>query len=117
MNKLQSLRQSLSAAQARIAELEYVCRNCVKDINWYNRCIEHMIQGGSPCDWCDDLQECQLKAKDEGKGCLDWILRFRDSQAPLAALRRQAEDPAPVTTGQIAVADDPAPDGQEVTPE
>ncbi len=45
------------------------------DIRDYNAVIDHMIGGGSPCDWCQDKEECQLQAKADGKGCDMWMLR------------------------------------------
>lgn len=66
-------KQALRAASKRIEELEYYNARASADIRDYNRCIDSMIAGGSPCDWCEDLNECQLEAK--GKGCPEWMLR------------------------------------------
>ena len=67
-------RQAAREAAKKITELERVAALNKADIVDYNKCIEHMISGGSPCDYCEDLQECQLEAK--GKtGCSEWMLR------------------------------------------
>lgn len=71
-------RQAAKAAAKRIEELERVAALNKADIIDYNKCIEHMIQNGSPCDYCEDLQECQLEAK--GKtGCTEWMLRSQEA--------------------------------------
>ena len=71
-------RQAAKAAAKRIEELERVAALNKADIVDYNKCVEHMIQGGSPCDYCEDLQECQLEAK--GKtGCTEWMLRSQEA--------------------------------------
>ena len=67
-------RQAAKAAAKRIEDLEDFNRRCSRDIKAYNRCIDHMISGGSPCDWCDDQTVCQLQAKADGKGCAEWML-------------------------------------------
>ena len=70
-------RQSLKLCAARLEEVEAVLARAKKDIKDYNACIDSMIAGGSPCDWCEDQCECQLTAKAEGKGCESWWLRYR----------------------------------------
>jgi len=47
------------------------------------QCIFGMIEGKSPCEWCEDFKECSALSKNEqpygfrfGKGCKDWFLRF-----------------------------------------
>ena len=69
-------RQAAKRAAERIEELEYFNLRCTQDIKGYVACINHMIHGGSPCEFCEDMSECQLKAKDEGKGCDEWMLAF-----------------------------------------
>ena len=49
------------------------------DIADYNKVIQHMIAGGCPCEWCEDLDECQLEAKGE-TGCSEWLLRFQEEE-------------------------------------
>ena len=39
------------------------------------QCIDVLIQGGNICERCEDYEECQLKAKEEGKGCEDWSMK------------------------------------------
>ena len=70
--------KAAKAAAKRIEELERVAALNKADIIDYNKCVEHIIQGGSPCDYCEDLQECQLEAK--GKtGCTEWMLRSQEA--------------------------------------
>jgi len=67
-------KQSLKLAAKKIEEQEDYIRRCVADIRAYNQVIELMITGRSACEWCEDRAECQLKAKEEGKGCDEWML-------------------------------------------
>ena len=71
-------RQAARAAAERIKELESTGARAAADIKDYNSCILSMISGGSPCDWCEDQEECQLQEK--GKGCQEWWLRFRKEE-------------------------------------
>lgn len=66
-------RQAAKAAAAKIVEMEYAIRRYRTDVKAYNECIDAMIQGKSPCDWCEEKNECQLEAKG-GKGCEEWWL-------------------------------------------
>ena len=79
MNARQALKAYREKAEKEIRELEYYKQEATADIKAYNGCIEHMIKGGSPCDWCNDQVECQLQAKEDGKGCDEWMLKFRES--------------------------------------
>lgn len=69
-------KQALRAAAKRIEELEHYNRLASADIKTYNEVIDGMIAGRSPCDWCEDQQECQLQAHADGKGCDMWMLAF-----------------------------------------
>lgn len=73
MNK----RQALKAAAQHIEELEDFNRRATADIKAYNQCIDGMIAGKSPCEWCEENRtgECENENKG-GKGCVDWWLRF-----------------------------------------
>ena len=73
-------KQALRAAAKHIEELEYLNMKMVQDIKDYNACILDMIAGGDPCQWCEDLNECQLEAK--GKGCGEWMLRYLKGGEP-----------------------------------
>lgn len=68
-------RQAAKAAAKRIEELEETGRRAAWDIKQYNACIDGMIAGKSPCEWCEERNECQLEAKGN-KGCSEWWLRF-----------------------------------------
>lgn len=71
-------KQAARAAAKRIEDMELTLARATADIKRYNQCIDSMIEGGSPCDWCDDLNECQLEAK--GKGCELWLLSFEEEE-------------------------------------
>lgn len=73
MNAKQAMRAALDAANKRLKELEYYNACSSADIKDYNKVIDHMIAGGNPCEYCQDVEECQLEAK--GRGCDQWMLR------------------------------------------
>jgi len=85
-------KQALKKVSQRLTDLEDTLARAEADIKAYNQCIDGMISGQSPCDWCEDRQECQLESK--GKGCDLWMLRYPADP-----------DPAPASAGE------PAPDG------
>ena len=66
-------KQAAKAAAKKIEELEDYNRRCVRDIRAYNAVILTMIDGGSPCDLCEDHDECNRDVKG-GKGCMEWWL-------------------------------------------
>lgn len=69
-------RQALKAATKHIEELEHYNARCKADITAYNRIITGMISGEiDPCDWCEEREECQLAAKNNG-GCTEWWLAY-----------------------------------------
>ena len=71
MNK----RQALKAAAAHIVELEDWNRRATADIKAYNKCIDGMIAGQSPCDWCEENRSGECENPDKGgKGCAEWWL-------------------------------------------
>lgn len=45
-----------------------------KEIDLLQTCVEKTIAGGSPCEYCEDLDECKLDCKD--KGCSHWWMRY-----------------------------------------
>ena len=75
-------KQALKTATKKIEELEDYNRRASADIKAYNKVIDSMIAGGSPCDWCEDRNECQLQAKADGKGCSEWWLAFDRPDIP-----------------------------------
>ena len=71
MNAKQALKQVAKQLEdARRKELLYIA-----DVRDYNACIEHMIKHGSPCDYCEDLEDCKSEGKDVAIGCDMWMLR------------------------------------------
>ena len=69
-------RQALKSVLKKNKELAYHVARSAADITLYNECILGMIKGESPCEWCNDREECQLEAKELGNGCEDWLLTF-----------------------------------------
>lgn len=81
-------RQAAKAAARKIEEMTVTMAFNRADIRDYNKCILHMIKHGSPCDYCEDLVECQEAGKDVQIGCDDWMLRHQD----ISTLRGDGED-------------------------
>lgn len=69
-------KQALRRVSIRLEDLEKVLARAQNDIKMYNDAIDHMIAGGSPCDYCEDQTECSLQAKADGKGCKLWWLKY-----------------------------------------
>ena len=84
-------RQSAKLAGQRVAELERILALNKADIIDYNLCILSQIDGGDPCVFCEDYDECQLEAK--GQGCGDWMMRSQMKRAASAA--KEVEEDAP----------------------
>lgn len=68
-------RQAARAAAKRIEEMERVNILMSRDIRGYNTVILKMIEGESPCPYCEEFEECQLEARGN-KGCSEWWLKF-----------------------------------------
>jgi len=68
-------RQAARAAAKQIKELEGYNSLCKLDIIAYNECILGMIAHRSPCDWCQDQDECREEGKDLTIGCDMWMLK------------------------------------------
>ena len=75
-------RQAAKKAAEKIEELEAVVALQAQDIKDYNACMQDVIAGNSPCEWCEEQPECQLQAKG-GKGCPEWWLRYRKAGDPV----------------------------------
>lgn len=73
-------RQALRAVSERLRDIEIVLAGAQNDIRRYNECIDSMIQGGSPCEYCEEEEACQLQAKG-GKGCAQWWLKYQREEA------------------------------------
>ena len=74
-------KQALKAASKHIEELENFNARATADIKAYNKCIDGMIAGKSPCDWCEDhaTGECD-KPEHGGKGCDEWMLMWEHGE-------------------------------------
>lgn len=76
-------KQSLKKAAARIEELEDFNRRAVAEIRGLNMVIDSVIVGEKTyCDYCEEKNECQLKARETGKGCQDWWLMMKLPELP-----------------------------------
>ena len=78
MNARQAARAAAKVIEGQekmIKDLEHYNAMCKRDVTAYNKVIEGMIAGESPCPWCEEHPDCQHEEKD-GKGCSDWWLKF-----------------------------------------
>lgn len=69
----------IHAQEETIQDLMYYKQAATHDIKEYNACILSMISGGSPCEWCNDQNECQKQEKAASNGCDEWLLAFREN--------------------------------------
>ena len=54
-------------------------------------CIFGMMEGRSPCEWCEDYRECSEKTPESAPhGCRDWFLRFLTKEEEEACEQRAA---------------------------
>jgi hypothetical protein len=83
-------RQANKLAAQRIPQMEWVLYKNKVDITNYNLCILHQIDGGSPCIFCEDYEECQLEAKN-GRGCREWMLKSQTKAGEQQDAQRQEE--------------------------
>ena len=60
-------------AAKRIEELEYANKLYAVDVKALYAVIDGMTQGKTPCDWCDEQEECERQEKG-GLGCTDFLL-------------------------------------------
>ena len=95
-------RQALRAVSERLRDIEIVLAGAQNDIVLYNQCIDSMIQGGSPCEFCEDFEECQLQAKADGKGCAQWWLRYSREEVRTADDRSESILPTGSAGGEEA---------------
>ena len=82
-------RQSLKLASQKIENMGYTLFCNKADIKEYNRCIEGMIRGESPCPFCNEYAECMNEEKD-GKGCSEWLLKI--PQYTMADVKQEDEN-------------------------
>ena len=84
-------KQAAKEAAKHIEKLENYNNKAQRDIKAYNECIDSMIQGGNPCDWCEEkrLGECEHPECD-GKGCEMWWLKDLDAK------KQEGEEPEAV---------------------
>ena len=110
MNEKQGLKAHIKNLEETITEMGYVIEDQQKqicdllvlkdrnarDIKVYNQCIDSMIQGGNPCEWCEErrLGECEHPECD-GKGCETWWRKDLDEvEKAEEAAEAAAEDKA-----------------------
>lgn len=86
-------------------------RNWLAKRDWENQlmqqCIFGMRIGKSPCEWCEDYNECKDKSPDkrpegfgECAGCEDWFLRFLTEEEE-AACEVRASGRAAIQKGAV----------------
>ena len=92
-------KQALRAANKYNKELEehietvtYQNLQYVLDVRAYVGCIQSMIKGGSPCEWCNDQVECQRPEKTASRGCEEWLLAFREDK-PEKEPKKDGDEP------------------------
>ena len=78
----------------QIADLQFVNEMNKADIIDYNRCIDYMIAGGSPCEFCEDYEkDCDHPdCRDAGKGCADWMIRMKSPEEVFAGGSEKKSD-------------------------
>ena len=81
MNRKQAARamekaKARQTKNSRLRELDYIATRQAADIQDYVRAMVSVIDGGSPCDWCESQEECQRECK--GHGCHEWWLKYRE---------------------------------------
>lgn len=69
-------RQAARMAAKRIEELEFFNRSAAATIKSLYQAIDAMLAGENVCIMCEDYEECQLEAKNEGKGCPEWSHKY-----------------------------------------
>ena len=91
-------KQSLKAAAKRCEEMEHQIMLNIRDIRLYVECIRGMINHKSPCEYCEDRDECEINGKDISMGCDDWMLKLwrtnevvKDWQREVMAGKKQVE--------------------------
>ena len=78
-------KQALKAASKRIEELEHFNRMSRATVISLYKALDAIFSGGNVCELCEDYEECQLEAKEQGKGCPDWSPKSIDpSEVPEA---------------------------------
>ena len=80
---IKELEETIAEKDEQIANLENYNSKSKRDIVAYNNLLLSMIDGGNPCDWCEEkrLGECENPDLD-GKGCQDWFLKDLDAVVP-----------------------------------
>lgn len=69
-------RQAARLAANRIRELEYIVSMQSRDIREYNETILDIIAGKTPCNRCEEANEC-TKKEFGSVGCQGWWLHFK----------------------------------------
>lgn len=95
-------KQSLKIVSQKLQDAEMVVRQAERDILYYNRCINALIAGYSPCPWCEEFLECDKEEKTlDHVGCSDWWLAY-DVDKNMEAVKNDTENTGDDTTGGAA---------------
>ena len=96
--ELVNAKQAARAAAQHIEELEHQIMLNIRDIRLYVQCIHGMINHGSPCEYCEDRDECEINGKNIDAGCDEWMLTLwrpgeevKDWQEQVMAGNKQTE--------------------------
>ena len=68
-------RQAAKAAAKRIKELEWFNRKSAATVKGLYQALDAVFSGEGICQRCEDYDECEKEAKEEGKWCEDWTLK------------------------------------------
>ena len=82
-------REKRQTKNAKLQEMEYIATMQAADIQDYVKAMIAVINGDSPCNWCESQEECQRDVK--GKGCSEWWLKYREDH-PLKNVIRKDEE-------------------------
>ena len=82
MNAKQAAKKAaamVEEVEKRNEELAFMNMRQSKDIKDYNTVILSLIDGKSPCPWCEEYKDCKLEARDK-TGCQEWWLRYEGGE-------------------------------------
>ena len=90
-------KQSLRELRKYCDELEDFNRKSTATVRGLYSVIDALFTGKNVCESCIDFQECQLQAKEEGKGCELWWLKYpekedqRNEKDPISKAEKESQ--------------------------